>query len=83
MPEPPLPERQAQSMASNGANLARFQSLREIASPAGGWSESDAPLARRGMRISWLVGMVPDLLDDINRPRAEAIAEAQRAEPVD
>lgn len=65
---------------SKSIDLARFPSLGEIVSSApGGWSESDVPLAQRGVRVSWLVGMVQDLLEDINRPRAEAIAEAQRA----
>jgi len=67
-------------MVSNGVNLRRFPSLREIASfPLDGWSDSDVPLAHRGVRVSWLVGMIRDLLDDINRPRVDASAKAQRA----
>jgi hypothetical protein len=59
---------------------AQFPSLTEIvASPPDGWSESDVPLAQRGVRVSWLVATVRDLLEDINRPRAEAIAEGERA----
>ena len=50
-----------------------------VSSPPDGWSESDVPLAQRGVRVSWLVGMVRDLLEDINRPRGEALAEEQRA----
>ena len=44
-----------------------------------GWSDSDVPLAQRGVHLPWLVGMVRNLLEDINRPRGEAIAEAERA----
>ena len=65
---------------SNGIDLSRFPSLEEIASsPPDGWFDSDVPLAQRGVRLSWLVGMVRDLLTDINRSRAEASAQAQRA----
>jgi hypothetical protein len=60
---------------SKGIDLARFPSLREIvSSQPDGWSDNDVPLARRGVRVSWLVGMVRDLLGDINRPRADASA---------
>ena len=65
---------------SNNIDLSRFPSLEKIVSATpDGWSESDAPLAQRGVRMSWLLGMVEDLLRDINRPRDEAIAEAERA----
>ncbi|HEV8367539.1 MAG TPA: ankyrin repeat domain-containing protein [Pyrinomonadaceae bacterium] len=65
---------------TNGIDLALFPSLREIASSApDGWSESDVPLAERGVRVSWLIGMVRGLLEDINRPRGQAIVEAERA----
>jgi ankyrin repeat protein len=66
---------------SKSIDLARFPSLESpfSSSPPDGWSERDVPLAQRGVRVSWLVGMVRDLLDDINRPRGEAIAEARRA----
>jgi hypothetical protein len=67
-------------MLSNGVNLSLFPSLSEIAYfPLDGWSDSDVPLAHRGVRVSWLVEMIRHLLDDINRPRAEASAEVQRA----
>lgn len=65
---------------SKGIDLIQFPSLREIvSSPPDGWSESDVPLARRGVRVSWLIGIVRNLLEDINRPRVDAIAETQRA----
>lgn len=65
---------------SKGIDLARFPSLQEIVSSApDGWSDSNVPLAQRGVRLSWLVGMVRNLLEDVNRPRAKASAEAQRA----
>ena len=67
-------------MEINGVDLSRYPSLREIASsPPHGWADSDVPLARRGVRVSWLLRTVRELLDDINRPRDEAITEAQRA----
>jgi hypothetical protein len=65
---------------SNGVDLARFPSLGQIVSSAPDrWSDSDVRLAQRGVRVSWLVGWVQSLLEDINRPRIEAIEEAQRA----
>ena len=65
---------------SKDIDLAQFPSLGEIVSSTpDGWSESDVPLARRGVRVSWLVGVVRELLGDVNRPRGEAIAEAERA----
>lgn len=65
---------------SNDVDLARFPSLGEIVSCApDGWSDSDVPLAQRGVRVSWLVGWTRSLLEDINRLRAEAIVEAERA----
>lgn len=63
-----------------GINLARFPSLGAILSlPPGGWSGTDVPLAQRGVRTSWLVRFVRDVMDDINRPRSEAIVQAGRA----
>lgn len=60
--------------------LALFPSLREIVSVAPDvWSDSDVSLAQRGVRVSWLVGWVRSLLEDINRPRIEAIEQAKRA----
>jgi ankyrin repeat protein len=65
---------------SQGIDLQRFPSLHEIVSCApDGWSDSNVPIARRGVRLSWLIGMVQNLLADINRPRAEAIADGERA----
>src|SRR5262245_34769963 len=65
---------------SKGVDLARFPSLAKIASsPPDGWSDSDVPLAQRGVRVSWLVELVRGLLEDIHRPRIEAIEQAQRA----
>lgn len=65
---------------SKDVHLARFPSLGEIVSSApDGWSDSDVSLAQRGVRASWLVGWVRSLLGDINRPRIEAIEQAQRA----
>ena len=61
-------------------DLARFPSFGEIASsPPDGWSESDVPLSQRGVRVSWLIGLLRDLIDDINRPRAASIEAAERA----
>jgi ankyrin repeat protein len=61
-------------------DLARFPSFSWIAdSPPVGWSDGDVPLARRGVRVSWLVEMVRGLLDDVNRPRVDAIEAAERA----
>ena len=75
-----LPTGKLSQVMSKGIDLARFPWLEKIVSSApDGWSESDVPLAQRGVRVSWLVGIVRDLLDDINRPRAGAIEEAQRA----
>jgi hypothetical protein len=37
------------------------------------------PLAKRGVRVPWLVGWVRRLLEDINRPADEAIEQARRA----
>jgi ankyrin repeat protein len=65
---------------SKAVDLSRFPSIAKIVSaPANGWSENDAPLAERGVHVSWLVGWVRSLLEDINRPRIEAIEQAQRA----
>lgn len=62
------------------ADLERFPSLGEIvSSPPASWSDSGVPLAQRGVRVSWLVGWVLSLLEDINRPRIEAIEQVQRA----
>jgi hypothetical protein len=67
-------------VVSKDIDLARFPSLGEIvSSPPDGWSDSDVPLPQRGVRISWLVGWVRSLLEDIDRPRIEAIEQAQRA----
>jgi len=75
-----MPAAKLSQAMSKGIDIVRFPSLREIVSSSpDGWSESDVPLAQRGVRVSWLIGMVRDLLEDINRPRAEAIAAAQRA----
>lgn len=61
------------------ADLARFPSLGEIVSSApASWSDSEVPFAQRGVRVSWLVGWVRSLLEDINRPRMEAIEQAQQ-----
>jgi ankyrin repeat protein len=63
-----------------GIDLERFPSLEKVvSSPPDGWSDSDVRLAERGVRLSWLVGLVRDLLEDVNRPRAEASAQAERA----
>ncbi len=65
---------------NKSVDLVRFPSLGTFMSSApDGWCESDMPLAQRGVRLSWLIGMVRDLLEDINRPRDQAIEEAQRA----
>jgi len=65
---------------SKGIDLARFPSLEKIVSSAPDtWSDSNVPLAQRGVRLSWLVGVMRNLLEDVNRPRAELSAEAQRA----
>jgi ankyrin repeat protein len=65
---------------SKRIDIARFPSVGKIASsPPDGWSDSDVPLPQRGVRISWLVGWVRSLLEDIDRPRIEAIEQAQRA----
>jgi ankyrin repeat protein len=65
---------------SKGIDLTRFPSLQEIVSSApDGWSDSSVPIAQRGVRLSWLVGMLRNLLEDINRPRVEASEEVQRA----
>jgi ankyrin repeat protein len=65
---------------SKRIDIARFPSIGKIASsPPDGWSDSDVPLPQRGVRVSWLVGWVRSLLEDINRPRIEAIEQAQRA----
>jgi hypothetical protein len=65
---------------SKAADPSRCPSLAKImSSPPNGWSENDAPLAERGVRVSWLVGWVRSLLEDINRPRIDAIEQAQRA----
>jgi ankyrin repeat protein len=65
---------------SGSIDMERFPSVGKIASSApDGWSDSDVPLAQRGVRVSWLVGWVRSLLEDINRPRIEAIEQAQRA----
>lgn len=59
---------------SKGIDLVRFPSLGEIvSSPPDEWSESDVPLTQRGVRVSWLIGMVRDLLEDINRPRSSRL----------
>jgi hypothetical protein len=50
-----------------------------VSSPPDGWSDSDVPLAQRGVRLSWLIGMVGNLLADINGPQAEASAQAEHA----
>jgi hypothetical protein len=65
---------------SKAVDLSRFPSVVNIlSSRSTAWSESDAPLAERGVRVSWLVGWVRSLLEDINRPRTEAMEQAQRA----
>jgi hypothetical protein len=61
-------------------DLARFPSLgNSLSSPPDRWSESEVPLAERGVRVSWVIGLVRDLLEDINRPRGEAIEAGERA----
>lgn len=61
-------------------DLARFPSLGWIVSSAPtSWSDSDVLLAQRGVRVSWLVGWVRSLIEDINRPRIDAIEQAQQA----
>jgi ankyrin repeat protein len=73
-------DRQVEAAMSKGIDLAQFPSLQEIVSSAPDeWSDRNVPLAQRGVRLSWLVGMVRNLLEDVNRPRAEVSAEAQRA----
>ena len=65
---------------SKSVDLARFPSLGKIVSSApDSWSDNDVPLAQRGVRVSWLVGWVRSLLEDINRPRIEAIEQAPQA----
>ena len=60
---------------NKGIDIARFPSLAEVMSspPPDGWSDSDVPLAQRGVRLSWLVGTVRNLLKDINRDRPYAL----------
>ncbi len=65
---------------SKGIDLDRFSSLEGIVSSAPkSWSGSRIPLAKRGVRLSWLIKMLQNLLEDINRPRLEASAQAERA----
>ena len=65
---------------SSGVDLTRFPSLGKIVSSTpDSWSDSDVPLARRGVGVSWLVGWVRSLLEDINRPRIEVIEQAEQA----
>jgi hypothetical protein len=65
---------------SNGIDVTRFPSLSQIVSAApDSWSDSDVPLAHRGVRVSWLIAMIRDLLTDINQTRVAAAAQAQRA----
>lgn len=65
---------------SADVDLDRFPSLAPLADAGlDSWTDSDVPLARRGVAVSWLVGMVRSLLDDINAPRAHAIQTAERA----
>src|SRR5262245_51652473 len=61
-------------MLKDDPYLAQFPTLAELASSApAGWSDSDVPSAQRGVRVSWLVGWVRSLLQDINRqPTADA-----------
>jgi hypothetical protein len=74
------PDIRAQQEMIKTVDLSRFPSIAKIVSSLpNGWSENDAPLAERGVRVSWLVGWVRSLLEDINRPRIEAIEQAQRA----
>src|SRR4051794_30303742 len=61
-------------------DLERFPSLSGIAATSPDtWLDRDVPLAQRGVRVSWLVGLVRDLLEDINRPREQAGKEAEEA----
>ncbi len=61
-------------------DLPGYPSLKTNLLPAPeSWSEGDAPLAWRGVRVSWLIGLVRDLLADINRQREAAIALAVHA----
>ncbi len=61
-------------------DFTRFPSLeKHLSPPTKGWSESDVPLAQRGVHVSWLVSMVQGLINDINQPRVSAIEEAERA----
>jgi Ankyrin repeats (3 copies)/Ankyrin repeat len=61
-------------------NIENFPSLKEIFdSPTKSWSDSDMPLAKRGVSVSWLIEIMRNLLEDINRPRAKASAEAEQA----
>src|SRR5260370_15953926 len=65
---------------SKGIDLTQFPSLQEIVSSAPDqWSTSSEVIAQGGARLSWPVGMVGNLVEESNRPRAEASAEAQRA----
>ena len=65
---------------SKSINLTRFPSLGKIVSfSPDERSESDVPLAQRGVRMSWLVGMVRDLREDINGGGRRRSAEAQWA----
>jgi ankyrin repeat protein len=62
--------------------LTRFPSLeKNLSLPPDGWSESDVPLAQRGVRVSWLISLVQGLINDINQSRVQAIADAENDQP--